>query len=448
MNAISIIVPTLNESANIPLLVERISKSFRGSGVSYEIIFVDDHSSDMTQSIIKSYMAEYPISLSLKKGPRGKAYSLLQGFKLAKHDIICMIDADLQYPPEAILPMHELMVGNGVDVVLSERYDAETSKLRQLSSSVYNLVFTRLLFGFDYDTQSGLKLFKKEVAAKANLNPTPWSFDLEFIVRALENNFKILSYRIVFAKRNGGEAKVRVLKVTYELATASMKLRLNSSPAKIKRAYKMNLKLAESALSVAVLTVAGVLAATVISLAAAPGHASALSIPDPLNSLAMDTTQTLPDTDDLIGQLPNVLPIDITPGHGSGETAGPIADDGNGGAAAPGSGSSQPANGGSGTQAGSGNAANTAAQTTGRVTTVASNGAATPASTVSGADTTYPRLAAAPDFTYTAKSAPVSSTLTKAWLASLITMLIASAFYILVTSSRNKTAVQDVRAGE
>ncbi len=88
------------------------------------------------------------------------------GFDIAKHDIICMIDADLQYPPEAILPMYHLLTTNDVDVVLAEREDHETSALRRLSSRVFNFAFTRLLFGFDYDSQSGLKLFKKMSSGK------------------------------------------------------------------------------------------------------------------------------------------------------------------------------------------------------------------------------------------------------------------------------------------
>ncbi len=209
---------------------------------------------------------------------------------MAKYDIICMIDADLQYPPEAIVPMYQLMIDHDIDMVLTEREDHETSKLRQLSSKIFNFAFTRLLFGFHYDSQSGLKLFKKTVVEQASLNPTPWSFDLEFIVRALENNFKILSHKIPFSDRYSGEAKVRVIKVTYELAKASVKLRFNSSPRKVKKAYRMNLQLAARVLSVLLVPLIGLLTAAIMS---SPGRASALPLTDTLITTVNNLTAPL-----------------------------------------------------------------------------------------------------------------------------------------------------------
>ena len=245
MNGLSIVIPTLNEVENIPVLLGRISNSMKKSEIDYEIVFVDDHSIDGTISAIQKLKDDYPLSFYLKKGAKGKAFSLLQGFKEAKYNVICMIDADLQYPPEEIVPMYEKMRNSGTDMILTEREDHATSKLRQLSSKVFNLAFTRLLFGFNYDTQSGLKLFRKEIVIQAKLHPSPWSFDLEFIVRALENNFKILTHKIPFSARYSGEAKVRIVKVTYELAKASLRLRFDISPVKLKRGYESNLRFAE-----------------------------------------------------------------------------------------------------------------------------------------------------------------------------------------------------------
>ncbi|HEX8227144.1 MAG TPA: glycosyltransferase family 2 protein [Candidatus Saccharimonadales bacterium] len=241
MNAISIVVPTLNEADNVPLLVARIATSFKYSDVPYEIIFVDDHSTDGTVEVIKRLQASYPVSLYTKQGSRGKAYSLLEGFSYADNPTICMIDADLQYPPEAILPMFKLLSKSGADVILTERVDdVSASKLRHYLTKGFNLAFTRLLFGFKYDSQSGLKLFRRSVINRIDLDPTPWSFDLEFIVRSLEISSKVISYRIPFSKRYSGQPKVRLVKVAYELAVASVRLRMNSSPHKIRHASRMN----------------------------------------------------------------------------------------------------------------------------------------------------------------------------------------------------------------
>lgn len=251
MKAISIVVPTLNESENIPVLVNRIADAFLDTAVMYEILFIDDHSNDDTPAVIRALAETYPIRLYQKVGERGKAFSLLQGFKAARYDTICMIDADLQYPPEAILPMYELLEESGSDMVVSRRHEEPgTSLLRRVVSKGFNLVFTRLMFGFSYDTQSGLKVFRREVIDSVDLNPTPWSFDLEFIVRALENRYKVLDYQIPFSSRLHGEAKIKVAKASYEIGMASIRLFFNSSPSKIREAYRSSLALSKRVMGV------------------------------------------------------------------------------------------------------------------------------------------------------------------------------------------------------
>jgi glycosyltransferase involved in cell wall biosynthesis len=246
--AISIIVPTLNEEENVKPLTRRISQAFQKSGISYEIIFIDDNSVDNTVRSIKQLAHDYPVTVYSKDGERGKAFSLLEGFKKASYDIICMIDADLQYPPEAIVPMFKLIHDKNADMVITEREDHETGKLRQVASKTFNFVFTRVLFGFDYDSQSGLKVFKKSVLDALDLHPTPWSFDLEFIVRALERDFKIISHKIHFDQRAYGSTKLKIVEVTYELAKASIQLRLNSSPKKVRHSYRKNLEFSRKVL--------------------------------------------------------------------------------------------------------------------------------------------------------------------------------------------------------
>lgn len=240
MEALSIVIPTLNEAGNIPLLLKRLIRTLRGYDIPYELIFVDDHSTDQTRPMLEAASRRLPVRVLAKKGPRGKAYSLLQGFQAARYDLVCMIDADLQYPPEAIPGMYQQLRKTEADVVLTKREDRQTSWFRKLSSSVYNLLFTRLLFGFNYDTQSGLKLFRKRVIQTITVKPTPWSFDLEFIVRALEQGYVLTSLPIRFDERHAGEAKVKVGKVAFELAKASLQVWRNSSPDKVKRGYELS----------------------------------------------------------------------------------------------------------------------------------------------------------------------------------------------------------------
>ena len=233
--SLSVIVPTLDEDANIKELIARISHPLDAANIDHEIVIIDDHSEDHTQDRIKSLSKRRRnLRLFTKRGNPGKAQSLLEGFKRAKNPVLCMIDADLQYPPEAIVPMYKLLIEESADVVVTERIKSKTSFMRRMSSKIFNTVFTRWMFGINFDSQSGLKLFKKSVLNNIELRPSPWSFDLEFIVRSLEKKYKIVNYRIPFSERKNGEAKVGILSTTLELAKASIKLRRHSSKKLIK----------------------------------------------------------------------------------------------------------------------------------------------------------------------------------------------------------------------
>ena len=102
MKKISVIVPVYNELKNIEELMFRLTSSLHKSDIPYEIIFVDDHSTDGTYEYLKQFTDSSQIILHRKIGNRGKAYSLIEGFERASGTILAMIDADLQYPPEEI----------------------------------------------------------------------------------------------------------------------------------------------------------------------------------------------------------------------------------------------------------------------------------------------------------------------------------------------------------
>ena len=226
-NKISIIVPTWNEEGNIQLLIEYIDRALKPREITYEIIVVDDHSSDRTQKIVESLGTTYPVSLYVKKGQQGKAQSLLEGFTYAKYDLIGMIDADLQYPPEVIPEMIE-KIGENIDIVIANRRERHVSFRRKVLSHVFRHFFEKFLHGFDYDVQSGLKVFKKEIVERIKLHPSQWTFDLEFLVKARNAGYKIDTIDIAFQKRHSGKPKIGLITASFEMGLAALKLALVS----------------------------------------------------------------------------------------------------------------------------------------------------------------------------------------------------------------------------
>lgn len=224
MQNLSIIIPTWNEEGNIGHLIERINNAMFYHNIRYEIIIVDDHSNDNTRQFIKYFANRFPIRLELKKGTRGKAQSLLEGFTYAQYDVLCMIDADLQYAPEAIPAMLE-KIDTGADIVVANRILKNTSFIRNVFSRSFFYLFGKILHGLNVDVQSGLKVFKKEIAERLKIYPSPWTFDLEFLKKSIDAGYSIDSVEMDFAKREAGKTKINLLQASWEIGSNALKMK-------------------------------------------------------------------------------------------------------------------------------------------------------------------------------------------------------------------------------
>lgn len=226
---VSVIVPTLNEEGNIEAMIERLERSFMEKGWAGEIIFVDDHSTDRTMEKIRSYEGRGSPVLAVrgyeKRGSPGKAYSLMEGFEYAQYPILAMIDGDLQYPPEAIVPMAEKIQKGETHIVVANRIERKTSRVRTIISRSFVFFFSKLLHGLHCDVQSGLKVFRKKILDEIQIDPTPWTFDLEFLLSALHCGFTLDTVDITFAERQYGKSKVKLFQAIFEIGWSALKLK-------------------------------------------------------------------------------------------------------------------------------------------------------------------------------------------------------------------------------
>ncbi len=228
---ISVIVPTYNERKNIEELVTRLVEALRQTRKPFEIIFVDDRSYDGTYELLAK-LSSKTIRVFRKKGKRGKAFSLYEGFSYAQGDHIVMIDADLQYPPEEIPHMLEKLETS--DIVVANRKRYHDSGIRKFLSMSFRYVFGKGLFGLNVDIQSGLKAFTRRVVQIVATEPrSGWTFDLEFLHRAKEAGFTMQSHHIVFHKRKGSRSKINLAKTIYEIGSDALRVRT-------KRIYPMH----------------------------------------------------------------------------------------------------------------------------------------------------------------------------------------------------------------
>src|SRR3989344_2335618 len=205
---ISVVVPVYNELRNIEKFLVRLTDALSQLETPFEVIFIDDFSSDGTFEYLTRFAKSEFIKVVRKEGKAGKAYSLNQGFSIAKGEVFAMIDGDLQYPPESLVDMIALL--KKADIVIANRRHYKDSLLRKILNMGFRFGFGTFLFGLPYDIQSGLKVFKREVFDSVRSQPhSPWTFDLSFLHNAHQAGFTISQYDIVFYPRLNGESKVK-----------------------------------------------------------------------------------------------------------------------------------------------------------------------------------------------------------------------------------------------
>ncbi|MAB56337.1 MAG: glycosyltransferase [Aequorivita sp.] len=162
---ISIVIPLLNEEESLNELYRWIAEVMQSNGFLYELIFIDDGSTDGSWKIIEKLSHEN----SEVKGIRfqknyGKSQALHAGFAMAKGDVIITMDADLQDNPEEIPELYKMITEEGFDLVSGwkkKRYDSVLSK--NLPSKLFNYAARKTSGVKLHDFNCGLKAYKKDV---------------------------------------------------------------------------------------------------------------------------------------------------------------------------------------------------------------------------------------------------------------------------------------------
>jgi dolichol-phosphate mannosyltransferase len=226
LQPISVIIPTLNESANIANLLIRLDRTLTQADIPYEAIVVDDHSTDDTIAVAEAVAIDKILSVRIlpKQGRRGKSFSLMEGFAAARFDVLVMMDGDLQHPPE-ILPDMLYRLLNSDIVVADRRSYKNPNRLRGLLSNIFIFIFN-MLFGINTDIESGLKVFRRKVYEGLPPNPGRWDLDLYLVTHAVRKGNILINMPFAIQQRQGGKSKVKPLTVGMELLIAMLHLKM------------------------------------------------------------------------------------------------------------------------------------------------------------------------------------------------------------------------------
>ena len=212
MSSLSVVLPAYNEEANVERAVEGVSSVAQQLGIDYEIILVNDGSTDRTGEIARELMQRVPSFRLVEHYPnRGYGGSLRAGFAAAMGDLIAFVPADNQFDFREISRLLERL--DEADIVSGYRAERQDTFIRKLNGFGWNTL-VRLLFGYlCRDIDCGFKLFRREVLERVTIVSDGAMIDTEFLAGARARGFRIAEVPVIHLPRVAGEATGANLKV-------------------------------------------------------------------------------------------------------------------------------------------------------------------------------------------------------------------------------------------
>src|SRR5271157_1340795 len=118
---ISIVLPTYNEARSIQEVLRRASEALRKTGEDHELIVVDDSSPDRTADLAEALASEIPVRVLRRPGRQGLATAVVDGWGVARGEVLGVMDADLQHPPEVLTGLANALRDQNVDMAMATR---------------------------------------------------------------------------------------------------------------------------------------------------------------------------------------------------------------------------------------------------------------------------------------------------------------------------------------
>ncbi len=236
----SLVLPTFNERRNIGPLIGRIEMVLNQEPIDFEIIVVDDDSPDETWRLAQEIAKEDShLQVIRREGARGLATAVVEGWKAARGDILGVMDADLQHPPEILPDLLGPILRGTADIAIASRHTSgggvgEWNLPRRIvSRGATTLAFLLLpqILRFIQDPMSGFFLMKRSVIDSALLKPTGYKILLEILAKGNYRRIREVPY--VFEERKNGKSKLgpkQYLEFLMHVGMLAAKVRVPSHP--------------------------------------------------------------------------------------------------------------------------------------------------------------------------------------------------------------------------
>jgi glycosyltransferase involved in cell wall biosynthesis len=213
---VSIVIPVYNEAESLEELLASIEQALTPSNERYEVVFVDDGSTDGTLDRLKSLAQTHDrVRVFSFRRNLGKSPALLCGFQKATGQYILTMDADLQDDPVNFPAMYGQLISERADIVSGWRKERQDNVVKIVSSRIFNRLMIRLLFGASFkDMNSGLKLYKAEVAQELRLYGGMHRF---IPLIATEMGYRVAECPVRHRERKYGASKYSPVKMLTEM---------------------------------------------------------------------------------------------------------------------------------------------------------------------------------------------------------------------------------------
>jgi dolichyl-phosphate beta-glucosyltransferase len=231
---LSVIIPAYNEALRLLPTLERLDAHLAAQALRYEILVVDDGSTDETRAVVLSAMTTMASVSLVRQWPnRGKGAAVRRGMLAARGEVRVMFDADGSMPPEELPRLLAPVVAGRAEVAIGSRYaagaktDVKQPVYRVLWSRLCNKVIQRSLVPSVLDTQCGFKAFTAAAARNLFASATidGWAFDLEILALARRRGFTIEEVGVEW--KDDGRSRVNPLSDMWKVIREALAIRRN-----------------------------------------------------------------------------------------------------------------------------------------------------------------------------------------------------------------------------
>jgi glycosyltransferase involved in cell wall biosynthesis len=198
---VSVLVPAKDEAENLPLFMEQAQAAFANSTVSYEVVVINDGSSDNTEQVLEQLQKKYSfLRVAHHRRQRGIADALRTGYLAARGRVLVFYPADLQYKPEDIPRLVAPILAGESDMVTGYKQGVYE---KAFVSKIYNGL-SRSLFEIPVRDLNSVKAYRREIMELLPVRP---DWHRYMIVIAAENGFTVTEIPVPLYPRNAGVSK-------------------------------------------------------------------------------------------------------------------------------------------------------------------------------------------------------------------------------------------------